>query len=174
LGWQAIEIGEEEIRDLERAFAAKSKFLADESVGQETIEVLREAGLNVKGILEIALAGRGDEDIYALAHKEDRILLSHDSDFLDDQRFPPRRNPGVVILPSPSGNRGGLVHALQNMLLVVGKYRELWSETKVIFSEGDTIRAVYRNRQTGAIEKNLFLLPQHGPPMLWADEDELG
>ena len=95
-----------------KAFRKKARFLVDESLGIGVTQYLRKAGWNVKDVSEVGLSGHSDEDVLAFAERDDRILLTHDEDFLDDRSFPPHRNPGVIILPGGSGDEAALVQAL--------------------------------------------------------------
>ena len=53
----------------------------------------------------------------------ERILLTHDQDFLDDRRFPPHRNAGVIVLPGGSGSAKGLASALRSVVSIIGPNR---------------------------------------------------
>src|SRR5580658_685535 len=86
----------------------KTRFLVDENLDPEVTAYLREKGHDAISVEEAGLKGRSDEDVFASAWRERRILLTLDHDYQDDQRFPEHRNPGVVIL---SGG-GGDDHAL--------------------------------------------------------------
>src|SRR3974390_3891698 len=83
----------------------KTRFLIDESLGPGVARYLRDAGFNSTFVGDVGLTGRSDEDVFAYAWAEKRMLWTHDRDFLDDTRFPEHRNPGVVILPGGSGNQ---------------------------------------------------------------------
>ena len=66
----------------------------------------------------MALIGHADEASFATACETRRIILTRDSDFLDDQRFPFHRNPGVVVLLAATGN-GTLEIALADHLRIL-------------------------------------------------------
>ncbi len=83
--------------DFEAEFKKKARFLVDESVDRVITGFLREKGWNVRDVSEMGLSGQDDESVLAAAHWDHRVLLTHDRDFLDDHRFPPHRNPGVVV-----------------------------------------------------------------------------
>src|ERR1039458_4011072 len=51
-----------------------------------------------------SLKRRGDEEGLAYAWQRDRVLLTHDDDFLDVRRHPWETNPGVVVMPGGSGD----------------------------------------------------------------------
>jgi len=106
--WKRLELTEDDRYAL-RTLEKKTRSLVDENVHAEVVRFLRAHGWNVKNVDDGALRGHCDEDVLAFAHREDRILLTHDRGFLNDRQFPPNRNPGVVILPGANGNEERLV-----------------------------------------------------------------
>ncbi|MCL6447704.1 MAG: DUF5615 family PIN-like protein, partial [Armatimonadetes bacterium] len=114
--------------------------------------------------------GKSDEDVYKAAYKEDRILLTHDRDFLNDRRFPPYRNPGVVILPGGQGDERVLLRSLSWMILVIGQFRNIWKESKIIFHADDKMSVVSRDYKTGAIKRTIYWFQRHGPVLEWVDD----
>ena len=86
----------------------KTSFLVDESVDLAVAVAFRLAGFKAVHVSEIGLDGHSDEDVFARAWREDRVILTHDADSLNDRAFPPQRNPGAVLLPGTSGTRNTL------------------------------------------------------------------
>ena len=80
--WKKVDLpAQREIDAYVRQFKKKARFLVDESLGSEAAKVIRELGWNVKYVDEVALVGHSDEDVFAFAWSDDRILLTHDRDF---------------------------------------------------------------------------------------------
>jgi predicted nuclease of predicted toxin-antitoxin system len=132
MAWRlADELNEDEFRDFKASYRKKSRFLVDESLGPEAARVLRDLGWNVVFVADVGLNSRDDQDVYAYAWREDRIILTHDTDFLDDKRFPPNRNPGVVVLPGASGSPAPLERELARLHLIVAPYREAHRHSKI-------------------------------------------
>src|SRR5262249_41029059 len=67
----------------------KAGFLVDESVDVEVALRLRREGFTADHVSEVGLDGHSDEDVFAYGWREDRIILTHDTDFLNNRRFPP-------------------------------------------------------------------------------------
>jgi hypothetical protein len=111
--------------------------------------VLKEMGWNVVFVDEVGLSGHSDEDVCAFAWRENRILLTHDHDFLDDRRFPYHRNPGMVSLPGASGPGTGLVEALREVLGVVGRFRDAYRGDKIKIDEDGTWTIKGFNKELG-------------------------
>jgi hypothetical protein len=72
---------QDEVNAFTDQFRKKARFLVDESLGVEVARVLRAQGWNAKYVAEVGLQGHSDEDVFALAWADDRIVLTHDTDF---------------------------------------------------------------------------------------------
>jgi uncharacterized protein with PIN domain len=57
------------------------RFLIDECLPPKMAELLRAAGHNCAHVYELGLGGQPDEQVMALADRENRILVSADTDF---------------------------------------------------------------------------------------------
>jgi predicted nuclease of predicted toxin-antitoxin system len=170
MAWQRVpETPQHEIDEFVDHFRSKARFLVDESLGIEVARVLRHLKWNVEFVGEVGLAGHSDEDVFARAWDEDRILLTHDADFLDDRRFPPHRNPGIVVLPGASGNEEALLRALSGLLAFVGPFRDGYWRTKVLASADGTWTFIRRNHQTGKMERTRLRSRPNGPIEIWID-----
>jgi predicted nuclease of predicted toxin-antitoxin system len=168
--WRPIEITDKEIAEAARRWKGKAKFLVDESLGREAAVFLRREGWNAKAVQEANLEGHSDEDVYAFAARENRILLTHDTDFLDDRRFPPNRNPGIVVLPGASGESEPLVSAMLNMLKIIAPYREAYRESKVVFNADGTLVVRSRDHSTGAMTNTRYRLRNNAATEVWENE----
>jgi predicted nuclease of predicted toxin-antitoxin system len=113
-------------------------------------------------VSEAGLVGHPDENVFGYALKHDRILLTHDADFLDDRKFPfdNNRNPGVVVLPGGSGGDSILIRAL-NLALEMCNARELFRGSKIVISPEGVLTIRQRNLETGAIESTEYRKGRH-------------
>lgn len=59
----------------------KYKYLADENINPDVISFLREQFIDVISVSEIGLTGADDNSVIRKACKDDRVILTHDSDF---------------------------------------------------------------------------------------------
>lgn len=73
------------------------RILADESVEGEVVARLRSAGHDVAYIPETS-AGLRDDEVFARANAENRVLLTEDKDFGDLAFFYGNRSSGIVLL----------------------------------------------------------------------------
>jgi hypothetical protein len=131
----ADSLGEQDFEDFKREFAKRCRFLVDESLGIEAARVIRSLGWNAAFAAELDLIGKDDTTVFSAAWSSDRVILTHDHDFLDDRRFPQNRNPGLVVLPGASGGAGPLEREVSRLLMIVAPYREPQRHTKILVGE---------------------------------------
>ena len=70
------------------------KLLADENVRRRLVRVLIESGHDVK----MAEKGTRNSALFLLAKKDNRLLLTNDTDFLGIELYPTDKTVGIVIL----------------------------------------------------------------------------
>jgi predicted nuclease of predicted toxin-antitoxin system len=157
------------IRAIRDRIAGRAKWLVDESLGEGVARAIRDLGLNVKFVADFALAVRSDEEVFAYAWKERRILLTHDRDFLDDGRFPFTRNPGVIVLPGGHGREHGLARALRAVLSVIGENKNLFPNAKIEISNDNTWNVRHFERDEGRVRHTR--LQFRGDGTLWKWEE---
>ncbi len=73
------------------------KFKVDENLPTELTEILSDAGHDAVTILEEKMGGAPDEEIAALCRKEERAIVTLDTDFADLRSYPPAEYPGIVV-----------------------------------------------------------------------------
>lgn len=128
-------LGDRELEDFRREFTKKCRFLVDESLGIEAARVIRSLGWNVAFASELGLIGKDDATVFSVAWSSDRVILTHDHDFLDDRRFPQHRNPGLIVLPGASGTSEPLEREVSRLLMIVAPFREPQRHTKILVGE---------------------------------------
>jgi predicted nuclease of predicted toxin-antitoxin system len=171
MGWKRIDqdISDEMFKAFERDFKGKARFLVDESLGVEASHVIRASGWNVLYVDEAGLGGKSDEDVYAFAWREDRIILTHDKDFLNDRRFPFHRNPGVIVVPGATGETPGLVDAIFRVLRIIGPYREANRKMKLQIAEDGIWSLKGFAKGQIIIQKRRVRFGQHGEVWEWVE-----
>jgi predicted nuclease of predicted toxin-antitoxin system len=168
--WKRIENPDrEERRALDRDFGGKIRFLVDESFDPTLTIVLDELGWKAESAANVGLSGKSDEDIFGYAWRKKQFLLTSDKDFLDDRRFPPHRNPGVIILPNAPIDSDSLTTALRQALYTIAPLGRLYRGAKIVITADGEISIADRNNETGAIEKQRFRLDAQGNTFLWED-----
>ena len=82
------------------------RFLIDENMPRALAGAVRELGFAADDVRELGLANRPDSDVFAAAAARDAIIITRDSDFVDESQWPPEYTAGVVFL-APGTARGG-------------------------------------------------------------------
>lgn len=131
--WIPITSTDAEIKLFAKQFRQKARFLVDENMGEAAAELLRCCGCSAVFVGDVGLCGKSDETVFAYAWKKRLIILTHDSDFLDDQAFPFHRNPGVIVLPGAEGD-GTLERALADVIRLVAPYGKAHAGEKISVS----------------------------------------
>jgi hypothetical protein len=105
---------EDDLHNFKAQYRGKARFLVDESAGVEVARLLENRGYNANFVEHIGLRGRSDEDVFAAAWKEKRIVVTHNADFWTTGDFPhigipPRRRKPACCWreyqPRPTNHR---------------------------------------------------------------------
>ena len=166
MAWRTLQIPtSEELRELRLSYRGKARFLVDESMGSGVANILRGFEYNTKYVGEVSLLGHSDEDVLASAWNDRRILVTHDPDFLDGRRFPPHRNPGIVIVrPGSSGNDNhGLLVCLTKAVQIAGDHATWFRGKKLDFSSEELLTI------TSQGTRQRYRWDRHRDPMIWED-----
>lgn len=95
------------------------KLKLDENIGRRGVELLEEAGHDVRTVLDQNLQGTRDETLFEVCAKEGRTLVTLDRDFGEILRFPPEATAGVIILDArPQATPSALLARLRDFLAV--------------------------------------------------------
>jgi predicted nuclease of predicted toxin-antitoxin system len=92
----------------------------DENIPGIVVSMLREDGHDVTSVREQNLTGADDGRLARICLEESRVLLSHDLEFADIRRFPPRDHAGLVVLRP---GRGGPRHAARLVVSIRDRLR---------------------------------------------------
>lgn len=147
----------------------KTRILVDECLGREVADFLRERSYNVVFAADVGLSGRSDEELLAHAWQDERVLWSHDRDFLDDTRFPEHRNPGVVILPGGDGDNSAMSIGVGTAALFFGFGPLTWRKTKSVISASGEITIRRRDLDTGRVRVNRYRMTRRGYAEEWIE-----
>ena len=80
------------------------KFLTDENIAISVVNFLRAKGFDVKDIKEEKLFGLADRKILELAINEERVVLTHDKDFVKIARNIVKKNSGIILIRCKNQN----------------------------------------------------------------------
>lgn len=91
------------------------KFLADENIPLDVVNILKKDGINIISITEIDL-GLEDEAILKLADKEDMVIITFDKDFGELVFKAKKKSKGIILLQFHPQTVGYIVSVLKNVL----------------------------------------------------------
>lgn len=74
------------------------KFKIDENLPVEIAALLRQTGHEAATVLEERLGGVADSYIASVCHREERVMVTLDTDFADIRVYPPGEYSGIVVL----------------------------------------------------------------------------
>ncbi len=74
------------------------KMFANENLFDPIIDYMRSLGHDVLSIREAGLCGISDDEVYQLACKEKRVIITMDKDFSRMFRFPPGPCGGIIVV----------------------------------------------------------------------------
>jgi len=109
----------------------KTRFLVDENIKPWAIHLMKRNKVDLLEVRGLGLAGRDDQKIFALCWKLRRFLITHDTDFLDDNHFPYNRCAGLMVLPEFSRQTSEFRDLITRAIIGVRKGADFWFQTKI-------------------------------------------
>ena len=112
------------------------EFKIDENLPVEIAELLVSAGHDAKTVNDQKLQGVKDPVLIDLCSKEQRVLVTLDTDFSDIRSYPPEAFSGIIVLRVGSQVRHHLIEVFQRTIPLLGREplkEHLWiaEETRV-------------------------------------------
>jgi hypothetical protein len=107
---------------------------------------------------DVELLGHIDEDVFAYAWRERRVLLTHDHDFRDDTKFPEHRNAGVIMMAGGDGDQRAMGTAIAIAINVFGTAPGVWEKTKITISGDGYMTIRKRDSDTGKLKTTRYRL----------------
>lgn len=135
------------------------RFLVDKSAGIRIAKGLRDFGYDIKFAGDPEFHELTTEALFAAAGKECRILITHDPDFLDNSRFEPAGNPGIVVIrPNVDGSDDHtLAGCLVRVLLLCNQDPSWFRSKKLDFISDRILTVSSRNSHHRYIWKTRFM-----------------
>ena len=74
------------------------KFLADENISNSIKKIITDGGYDLLDVQKSEFVGSSDGELWKLAKKEGRVIISFDLDFANIIQYPPGEGNGVIVL----------------------------------------------------------------------------
>ncbi|PIN91117.1 hypothetical protein COU57_01900 [Candidatus Pacearchaeota archaeon CG10_big_fil_rev_8_21_14_0_10_32_14] len=91
------------------------KFIADENIAVSVVRFLKERGHDVKDVKEESLFGSSDKKIFGIAQKENRIVLTHDKDFLGIVKNNQSDFEGIILIRCKNQSPKNAINSLEKI-----------------------------------------------------------
>ena len=91
------------------------RFKLDENMPKEACQLLCDGGHDACTVLDQGLRGSRDEEVSSVCKREERVLLTLDSDFADI-RVLPSQQPGVIVLSVKRQSKPTILGLVQRIL----------------------------------------------------------
>lgn len=108
------------------------KFLLDENVHHGLVAFLAELEQDVK----LSPEGIVNEEVFGLAIKEERILVTRDDDFLNSSLYPPTKHFGIWLLRVPARDLEGQKKSVSKLLQEADQAEEFKGQAVILLPEG--------------------------------------
>jgi predicted nuclease of predicted toxin-antitoxin system len=74
------------------------RFLADENLSRQTVELLSDLGFDVKDVGEACLRGSEDDEVVRFAERENRMIITLDLGYGSIYYFSKKGRVGMIVL----------------------------------------------------------------------------
>jgi len=95
------------------------KLLADENIPKKLVAFLRQYGVDVVRLQDLASRGISDRELIDIANEHERVILTRDADFTAPSLLPLVRNGVVYISYQPSKNE--IPRLAERIALIAGQ-----------------------------------------------------
>lgn len=97
------------------------RFKIDENLPIEIAELLVNAGHNAKTVNEQQMQGAKDSILIDVCNRENRALVTLDTDFSDIRAYPPQEYAGIIVLRVRSQSKPHLLKVFQRIIPLIGR-----------------------------------------------------
>jgi len=105
------------------------KFKLDENLPVDLAGSLADAGYDATTVAAQGLQGAADSDLMNACKNEGRALITLDLAFADIQLYPPRENPGLIVVRAKRQDKEYLLSLFKSVIALLAKEpleRRLW------------------------------------------------
>ncbi|MBP8911127.1 MAG: DUF5615 family PIN-like protein [Phycisphaerae bacterium] len=92
------------------------RFKTDENMPLEVVDLLRAAGHDAQSVFDQGLSGKPDDQIASICRREDRAIITLDSDFGDIRTYLPADYSGLLVLRLPNQSAPEVVRVIRRLL----------------------------------------------------------
>jgi hypothetical protein len=131
--------------------APKTRFLMDENMEPWAAYVMRCKHFDVWQSDIANLRCRDDRTVFAAGWRLGRLLVTHDTDFLDDRLFPFSSCSGLLLVPTYGPVSMEFANLLAGACELVSKGSKMWFYTKIVAKRDFTVKVRTWEKSLGHI-----------------------
>lgn len=143
MGWELLDLSGIRKADM-RPLTGEARFYADHNLDQSIVYVLRHEKFDVETAEGIQADKQPDEFHYRYAFKSKRVLLTHDKDFLDNERYPLSQTCGVIVFNVDTNNASQIARVLEVVVTILAGLAPALRQKKFVVNSDYTIRMTER------------------------------
>lgn len=113
------------------AEAKKLRLYADVNVPKQMIEDIREESIPIITAVEDGFSSHSDNTIVSRARKLERVLLTFDNDFWNDNKFPLQKIPGIILIDIPSSRISDALKSFWLVYETFARFQGNWYQMKI-------------------------------------------
>lgn len=105
------------------------QFKIDENLPVEISEILLNAGYDARTVNDQQLKGTKDNVLIDVCKRENRVLITLDTDFSDIRAYPPQAFSGIIVLRVRSQAKQHVMQVFQRIIPIIDREqldRHLW------------------------------------------------
>ena len=96
------------------------QFKIDENLPIEIADLLNNSGYDAKTVNEQRLKGIKDSVLIDICKRENRVIITLDTDFSDIRAYPPQEYAGIIVMRVGSQAKQHIIKVFQQVLSFIG------------------------------------------------------
>ncbi len=97
------------------------KFKIDENLPVDVANLFAEQGYDAITVFQENLEGSPDSDISIVCQREERALVTLDTDFADIREYPPQDFPGLIVLRLKRQDKPHVLSVVKHLIKLLSK-----------------------------------------------------
>ena len=140
--------------------AKRTRFVADENLEPWALHVLRYKRFDVMSADAAGIRHLDDRQVFARAWQLRRVLVTHDTDFLNDAVFPLHSCGGLLVLPVYGSVSLEFANLLSASAYLIGRDGSIWFHTKIEATREFVLKVRTWEKAGGKITRRNFVIPE--------------
>jgi predicted nuclease of predicted toxin-antitoxin system len=143
LSWRLLDLSAVTKEQMKR-LSGEARFYADQNLDEAFIDILRWDKLDVLRARDIGAEAQPDTFHYKYAFRHNRVLLTQDRDFLDEELFPLSQTCGVVIFNVDTAQPGQMARALEVVTTILAAAAPALRQKKFVINSDYSMTTIER------------------------------